>query len=138
MAESQHLAQLQVGLARTPWLADCLAVPKGRSLVRNKQFDMNMLIQHWFRFIITSVTQRFYDLCPTCRHHVQLQCVELSLPSCTSLQGGIRWTLGEEIKNGWKGWLMIKSKEVELGKELSLQSCTSLPGGVRLILGEEI
>merc|ERR1719193_2023918 len=33
VAESQHLAQLQVGLARTPWLADCLAVPKGRSLV---------------------------------------------------------------------------------------------------------
>merc|ERR1719300_914839 len=33
VAESQHLAQLQAGLAKTPWLADCLAVPKGRSLV---------------------------------------------------------------------------------------------------------
>lgn len=33
VAESQHLAQLQLGLAGTAWLADCLAVPKGRSLV---------------------------------------------------------------------------------------------------------
>ena len=33
VAESQHLAQLQAGLAKTPWLADCLAVPKGRNLV---------------------------------------------------------------------------------------------------------
>ena len=32
-AESQHLAQLHLGLAKTSWLADCLAVPKGRSLV---------------------------------------------------------------------------------------------------------
>ena len=56
VAESQHLAQLQAGLAKAPWLADCLAVPKGRSLVPFIIIDIvkNIPIFHHEGFAVTA------------------------------------------------------------------------------------